>query len=48
MLAVDRDSSILFHSYHRRLATAKQVLAKLPTIPLDQVRREQAKEERDR
>jgi fatty acid desaturase len=37
LLAVDRDSSILFHSYHRRLAAAKATLATLPQIPLDQV-----------
>lgn len=37
MLAVDRDSSVLFHSYHRRLALAKQVLAALPVIPIEQV-----------
>ena len=37
MLAVDRDSSILFHSYHRRLAFAKQALAQLPIIPIDEV-----------
>jgi len=37
MLAVDRDSSVLFHSYHRRLGYAKQVLAKLPIIPMSEV-----------
>lgn len=37
MLAVDRDSSVLFHSYHRRLAKAQAVLATMPVIPADEV-----------
>ena len=37
LLAVDRDSSILFHSYHRRLHVAKALLSTLPTLPMPQV-----------
>lgn len=37
LLAVDRDSSILFHSYHRRLNLAKSVLASLPVVPMESV-----------
>jgi fatty acid desaturase len=37
MLAVDRDASILFHSYHRRLDHAKNLLKSLPIIPLNEV-----------
>lgn len=32
MLAVDRDASIMFHSYHRRLDVAEAVLKTLPLI----------------
>lgn len=34
LLAVDRDSSILFHSYHRRLHVAKALLSTLPQLPM--------------
>jgi fatty acid desaturase (delta-4 desaturase) len=37
LLAVGRDASVLFHSYHRRLATARSALQSLPTVPLESV-----------
>lgn len=35
MLAVGRDASAMFHTYHRRLDTARAALAKLPVIEGD-------------
>jgi len=37
LLAVGRDASVLFHSYHRRLNVAQQVLVKLPRIDIDKI-----------